>query len=361
MEPKWDSMKCPLCKEETGSGKSAVTRHFSKHLEEISLSALPIEIDSDAISEEGSELRDSDNDDEDILRSQDKGKLRAIPNNASINKKHNPPCNTIYARNLPIEFEEEIKSTFSKQQGYKGFTMMQSQIATMWCFLEFENTLSATRALHNLNGQLLNESIKGGLSLKFFNKHPDNPVLPRGWIAEFDEDSQRWFYCNPGTGAVQWEVPLVDPPYNPPSNVPPLPPGWNAYFDNDAQRWLYNNPETRTTQREFPLVNPPYNPSPSAPALPSGWTPHFDYRWQRWFFVNEEIGVVQWESPGNENVQARPEPLPSHGSGSSQDPSSTAPGHPSSAPSATTPGIPPSASHDDPIEPPAGLGGPAGS
>jgi hypothetical protein len=364
MEPNWDSLKCSLCKEETGSGKSAVTRHYSKHLEEISLSALPIEANPDAISEEGSELHDSDDGGENPLRAQDKGKSKAIPDNALANKKHNTPCNIIYARNLPLEFEEEVRSVFSKQQGYKGFTMMQSQIATMWCFFEFENTLSATRAFHNLNGQLFNERINGGLNLKFFNKHPDNPVLPREWIAEFDEDSQQWFYCNPGTGAAQWEVPLVDPPYNPPSNVPPLPPGWIAYFDNDAQRWLYNCPETRTTQRNFPLLNPPYNPPPSAPPLPQGWTPYFDFRWQRWYFVNEEKGIIQWVSPGNKDVQAHPEPLPSHwsrGSGFSQDPSSTATGHPSSTPSTTTSRIPPSASHGGPIEPPAGQGGPSGS
>ncbi|KAM0476401.1 hypothetical protein ACHAPX_006313 [Trichoderma viride] len=364
MEPNWGSLKCSLCKEETGSGKSAVTRHYSKHLEEISLSALPIEANPDAISEEGSELYDSDDDGENPLRAQDKGKSKAIPDNALANKKHNTPCNIIYARNLPLEFEEEVRSAFSKQQGYKGFTMMQSQIATMWCFFEFENTLSSTRAFHNLNGQLFNERINGGLNLKFFNKHPDNPDLPREWIAEFDEDSQQWFYCNPGTGAAQWEVPLVDPPYNPPSNVPPLPPGWIAYFDNDAQRWLYNCPETRTTQRDFPLLNPPYNPPPSAPPLPQGWTPYFDFRWQRWYFVNEEKGIIQWVSPGNKDVQAHPEPLPSHwsrGSGFSQDPSSTATGHPSSTPSTTTSRIPPSASHGGPIEPPAGQGGPSGS
>ncbi|KAL7800166.1 hypothetical protein V8C37DRAFT_364329 [Trichoderma ceciliae] len=59
MEPGWDSVQCLLCKEETGGGKMAVTRHFSKHLEEISLSALPVEVDSDLASENASELSDS--------------------------------------------------------------------------------------------------------------------------------------------------------------------------------------------------------------------------------------------------------------------------------------------------------------
>ncbi|KAL7934246.1 hypothetical protein V8C35DRAFT_302120 [Trichoderma chlorosporum] len=60
MGPKWKSIKCPLCKEETGSGKLAVTNHISKHLEEISLSALPVEIDSNAESENSSEASDAE-------------------------------------------------------------------------------------------------------------------------------------------------------------------------------------------------------------------------------------------------------------------------------------------------------------
>ncbi|KAL7925754.1 hypothetical protein ACQKWADRAFT_282899 [Trichoderma austrokoningii] len=363
LEPKWDSMKCFLCREQTGSGKSAITRHFSKHLEEISLSALPVEIYSDAIPEEGSELYDSDDDNKNPLGAQDKGKSRAIPDNAPAHKKHNSPCNIVYARNLPTKFEEEIRSAFSKQQGYKGYTMMQTRIATMWCFFEFENTFSATRAYHNLDGELLNESIKGGISLKFFNKHPDNPVLPRGWIAEYDEDSQRWFFCNPGAGLTRWEVPLVNPPYNPPSHLPPLPPGWRAYFNDYEQRWAYNNWETGMHQGEFPLVNPPFNPPSYAPPIPPGWIPYFDYRWQRWFYVNKEIGVFQWENPGGHD--GRPEPLSSHwsrgDSGSFQNPSLTALGHSSSTPSGTTSGIIHPTSHDDHLEPPADHGGPSGS
>ncbi|KAH8900698.1 hypothetical protein GQ53DRAFT_835635 [Thozetella sp. PMI_491] len=55
MDPQWRSTSCPLCKEETGDGKVAITRHLSKHLEEISLSALPIGDDSNTGSEYTSE------------------------------------------------------------------------------------------------------------------------------------------------------------------------------------------------------------------------------------------------------------------------------------------------------------------
>ncbi|KAK8003936.1 MFS general substrate transporter, partial [Apiospora arundinis] len=41
LEPGWNSFTCPLCKDETGPGKMAITKHLSRHLEELSLSALP--------------------------------------------------------------------------------------------------------------------------------------------------------------------------------------------------------------------------------------------------------------------------------------------------------------------------------
>ncbi|QYT04574.1 hypothetical protein H0G86_011476 [Trichoderma simmonsii] len=59
MEPKWASTECPLCREETGNGKIAITKHLSKHLEEVSLSALPVEVDSDAESENSPESSDA--------------------------------------------------------------------------------------------------------------------------------------------------------------------------------------------------------------------------------------------------------------------------------------------------------------
>lgn len=59
MEPKWDSIKCPLCKEDTGSGKMAVTEHVATHLEGISLLALPAEVDKNMASEKVTNAGDS--------------------------------------------------------------------------------------------------------------------------------------------------------------------------------------------------------------------------------------------------------------------------------------------------------------
>ncbi|KAJ4392154.1 hypothetical protein N0V93_005777 [Gnomoniopsis smithogilvyi] len=47
LEPDWASIKCPLCRQDTGSGKVSITTHISTHLEEISLATLPIDSDFD--------------------------------------------------------------------------------------------------------------------------------------------------------------------------------------------------------------------------------------------------------------------------------------------------------------------------
>lgn len=47
MSPEWKSIKCPLCAENTRNGCIAITNHLAKHLEEISLSAVPIGVGSD--------------------------------------------------------------------------------------------------------------------------------------------------------------------------------------------------------------------------------------------------------------------------------------------------------------------------
>ncbi|KAI8716925.1 hypothetical protein NCS52_00987100 [Fusarium sp. LHS14.1] len=59
MEPGWEQIRCPLCADEVGPGKIAVTTHLAQHLEEISLLALPKAPDS----ETNSEISDSDRDD----------------------------------------------------------------------------------------------------------------------------------------------------------------------------------------------------------------------------------------------------------------------------------------------------------
>jgi hypothetical protein len=83
----------------------------------------------------------------------------------------NPPCNTLYVGNLPIDTsEEELKAMFSKQRGYKRLCFRTKQNGPM-CFVEFEDVSFATKALNELYGQLLHNSVKGGIRLSF-SKNP---------------------------------------------------------------------------------------------------------------------------------------------------------------------------------------------
>lgn len=83
----------------------------------------------------------------------------------------NPPCNTLYVGNLPIDTsEDELKAVFSKQRGYKRLCFRTKQNGPM-CFVEFEDVSFATKALNDLYGHLLHNSVKGGIRLSF-SKNP---------------------------------------------------------------------------------------------------------------------------------------------------------------------------------------------
>jgi hypothetical protein len=83
----------------------------------------------------------------------------------------NPPCNTLYVGNLPVDTsEDELKMIFSKQRGYKRLCFRTKSNGPM-CFVEFEDITFATKALNELYGQMLSNSIKGGIRLSF-SKNP---------------------------------------------------------------------------------------------------------------------------------------------------------------------------------------------
>ncbi|KAL9045595.1 MAG: hypothetical protein Q9214_001386 [Letrouitia sp. 1 TL-2023] len=104
----------------------------------------------------------------------------------------NPPCNTLYVGNLPIDTsEDELKAMFSKQRGYKRLCFRTKQNGPM-CFVEFEDISFATKALNELYGHPLHNSVKGGIRLSFSknplgvrtgqpgNIGPPTPMSPQG-------------------------------------------------------------------------------------------------------------------------------------------------------------------------------------
>lgn len=94
------------------------------------------------------------------------------PNYPPVNPAdQNPPCNTLYVGNLPMDTsEDELKAVFSKQRGYKRLCFRTKQNGPM-CFVEFEDISFATKALSDLYGHPLHNSVKGGIRLSF-SKNP---------------------------------------------------------------------------------------------------------------------------------------------------------------------------------------------
>jgi RNA recognition motif-containing protein len=79
----------------------------------------------------------------------------------------NPPCNNLYVGNLPIETSgDELKGLFSTRLGYKRLCF-RTQSSGPTCLVEFEDISFATKALHELYGHLLQNSIRGGIQLSF--------------------------------------------------------------------------------------------------------------------------------------------------------------------------------------------------
>ncbi|CAG8788069.1 10820_t:CDS:1, partial [Cetraspora pellucida] len=83
----------------------------------------------------------------------------------------NPPCNTLYVGNLPMNTsEDELKQLFSRCPGYKRMCFRTKQNGPM-CFVEFEDVHYATQAMNELYGNPLSNSVKGGIRLSF-SKNP---------------------------------------------------------------------------------------------------------------------------------------------------------------------------------------------
>ncbi|KAL1957739.1 hypothetical protein VTO42DRAFT_5582 [Malbranchea cinnamomea] len=106
----------------------------------------------------------------------------------------NPPCNTLYVGNLPPDTQEdELKALFQRQRGYKRMIFRNKHNGPI-CFVEFEDITLATRALNELYGYQLSNSVRGGIRLSFSKNplgvrsgqpgsmHPASPLSPNSPI-----------------------------------------------------------------------------------------------------------------------------------------------------------------------------------
>ncbi|KAF4333653.1 WHI3-like protein [Fusarium beomiforme] len=121
----------------------------------------------------------------------------------------NPPCNTLYVGNLPVDTaEEELKALFSKQRGYKRLCFRTKQNGPM-CFVEFEDIPFASKALTELYGKLLSNSSKGGIRLSFSK----NPLGVRA--------GQNPAHANPGAGGMNGNLAVAANGFGSPHRPPP--------------------------------------------------------------------------------------------------------------------------------------------
>lgn len=84
----------------------------------------------------------------------------------------NPPCNTLYIGNLPVNASElELRSIFAMMSGFRRMSFKTKAGGSPMCFVEFEDIKNATHAMHALYGTMLSNSIKGGIRISY-SKNP---------------------------------------------------------------------------------------------------------------------------------------------------------------------------------------------
>ncbi|KAL6638716.1 hypothetical protein ACP70R_023575 [Stipagrostis hirtigluma subsp. patula] len=82
------------------------------------------------------------------------------------NTKDNPPCNTLFIGNLgETVVEEELRSLFSVQPGYKQMKVLRQDRNTV-CFIEFEDVNAASAVHHTLQGAVIPSSGRGGMRIQ---------------------------------------------------------------------------------------------------------------------------------------------------------------------------------------------------
>ena len=84
----------------------------------------------------------------------------------------NPPCNTLYVGNLPINTQEdELRHLFQRAHGYKRMSFRTKPNSGPMCFVEFDDITCATLALRELDGKKLTTSSGSGVRLSY-SKNP---------------------------------------------------------------------------------------------------------------------------------------------------------------------------------------------
>lgn len=171
----------------------------------------------------------------------------------------NPPCNTLYVGNLPIDTsEEELKAMFSKQRGYKRLCFRTKQNGPM-CFVEFEDISFATKALHELYGQPLHNSVKGGIRLSFSK----NPLGVRSGQVPAQSSSMQMPNVNGIANGPANGFSANGPP--PGLSAPPGLGSGRSNFNGNGNGGSHNQQQRQFAYSNFPsATNNPWNTPPYA-------------------------------------------------------------------------------------------------
>lgn len=132
----------------------------------------------------------------------------------------NPPCNTLYVGNLPMDAQEdELRRIFQAVRGYRRMCYRSKANGPM-CFVEFEDVGCATRAMNDMYGKTLSNSRKGGIRLSF-SKNPlgvrNTPAPGSGPGGSMGGHHGMMGHATNGFAAAN----------GPPPGLHPLPPGLN--------------------------------------------------------------------------------------------------------------------------------------
>ncbi|KAG4425046.1 hypothetical protein IFR04_001816 [Cadophora malorum] len=138
----------------------------------------PLEIENAASEISESTTSGVHKDDEDLGQSEpSKGKGPARPDEPTSTEspKRQPtdpstsyqPCDTLSVGNLPLDvLEEELKELFSEQRGYRRM-LFRTKASGPMCYVQFDDTFCAMKALFLLQGKPLRNSVNGGMRLGF--------------------------------------------------------------------------------------------------------------------------------------------------------------------------------------------------
>ena len=190
----------------------------------------------------------------------------------------NPPCNTLYVGNLPIDTsEDELKHLFSKQRGYKRLCFRTKSNGPM-CFVEFETITHATKALTELYGFVLSNSVKGGIRLSF-SKNPlgvrgqhngvPSPLSPQGPMSGINGYSGMQSFASangppPGLSAPPGLSSPVGQMHNGQSPFSPNGSAFNGHMGGPSGNHMSPNGTSSATSVRSPTVassNGPWNGS----------------------------------------------------------------------------------------------------